>query len=95
MNFKNIKNKDNEEEDNDICLMHVCLLSLSSRARLFVTPVDCSLTGFSVHGILQARILGWIAITSSRESFQTHVSCAGRQILNHGATREAPSPLWT
>ena len=26
-------------------------------------PMDCSLSGFSVHGILQARILEWAAIT--------------------------------
>ena len=25
-------------------------------------PIDCSLPGFSVHGILQARILEWVAI---------------------------------
>ena len=28
-------------------------------------PMDCSLSGFSVHGILQARILEWVAISSS------------------------------
>ena len=33
-------------------------------------PMDCSLPGFSVHGILQARILEWIAIPSSRGSSQ-------------------------
>ena len=27
-------------------------------------PVDCNLRGFSVHGILQARILGWVAFPS-------------------------------
>ena len=29
-------------------------------------PVDCSLPGSSVHGILQARILEWVAIPFSR-----------------------------
>ena len=29
-------------------------------------PVDCNLLGFSVHGILQARILEWISIPFSR-----------------------------
>ena len=29
-------------------------------------PVDCSLPGFSVHGILQARTLEWVAISFSR-----------------------------
>ena len=28
--------------------------------------MDCSLPGFSVHGILQARILEWVAISFSR-----------------------------
>ena len=31
-------------------------------------PMDCSLPGFSVHGILQARILEWISVPSSRGS---------------------------
>ena len=31
-------------------------------------PVDCSPPGSSVHGILQARILEWVAISSSRGS---------------------------
>ena len=30
--------------------------------------VDCNLPGFSVHGISQARILEWIAISFSRQS---------------------------
>ena len=30
------------------------------------SPVDCSLPGSSLHGILQARILEWIAIPFSR-----------------------------
>ena len=32
-------------------------------------PIDCSLPGSSVHGILQARMLEWVAI-----SFSSHVS---------------------
>ena len=31
-------------------------------------PMDCSLPDSSVHGILQARILEWVAIPFSRES---------------------------
>ena len=33
-------------------------------------PVDCSLSGSSVHGIFQARVLEWIAISFSRGSSQ-------------------------
>ena len=29
-------------------------------------PMDCSLPGFSVHGILQARILEWVGISFSK-----------------------------
>ena len=49
-----------------------------------------SLLGFSAHGIFQARILEWAAISYSRGSSQprdqTRVSCIGRQILYHCAT---------
>ena len=52
----------------------------------------CSLLGSSIHGILKARILEWVAISSSRDSSkhrdQTQVSCIGRQILYHQVTRE-------
>ena len=33
-----------------------------------VDPMDCSPPGSSVHGILQARILEWVAISSSRRN---------------------------
>ena len=32
--------------------------------------MDCSLPGFSDHGIFQARVLEWVAISFSRESSQ-------------------------
>ena len=42
---------------------------------------------YTVHGILQARILEWVAVPFSRESSQprdqTHVPCVGRRILSH------------
>ena len=42
-------------------------------------PMDCSLPGSFVHGILQARILEWVATPFSSRSFQprdrTHVFC--------------------
>ena len=34
-------------------------------------PIHCSLPGSSVHGILQARILEWVAISFSKESSQS------------------------
>ena len=44
------------------------LLSHFSRIQLFVTPWTIAWPGSSVHGILQARRLEWVAITFSRES---------------------------
>ena len=40
-------------------------------------PVDCSLPGSSVHGILQERILEWVAISFSRGIFSTQGSNPG------------------
>ena len=57
-------------------------------------PADCSPTHFSAQGISQARILEWVAISSSRRSSrsrdQTHIPALAA-ILYHSATREA---LW-
>ena len=65
---------------------HRCVLSCFTHVWL-CDPVDCSPPGPSVHGILQARILEWVSVPSSRGSSQTrdgtHVSCTGRRILHH------------
>ena len=49
-------------------------------------PVDCNLLSFSIHGILQARILQWIAISFSRGSSwprdRTWVSHIGGRCFN-------------
>ena len=52
-----------------LLLTHVHAKLLQSCPNL-CDPVDYSLPGSSVHGILQARILEWTAIYSSRESSQ-------------------------
>ena len=63
-------------------------------------PMECSLLGSTVLGIFQARILEWIAISSSRESSQpgrdhTCITCVpwvswiGRWILYHSTSWEA------
>ena len=71
-----------------VCLC-VCLLSRSVMSNS-CDPIECNLA-VSVHGILQARILEWVAIYFSRESSLprgwTHVSwIAGRFTI--WATRE-------
>ena len=50
--------------------------------------MGCCSPGSSVHGILQARLLEWVAMSSSRGSSQprdqthiSYVSCMGRQLL--------------
>ena len=58
-------------------------------------PMDCSPPGSSVHGILQARILERVDISSSRGlswprdrtliTCVSSISCIGRQSLYHGA----------
>ena len=65
-------------------------------AQLYLTlydPMDCSLPGSSVYGILQARILEWVATSFSRGSFQsrdqTWVSCIAGRLFNTWTTREA------
>ena len=59
-------------------LLTTILLSASMKAKALVIqlcptlcdPMDCSLPGSFVHGILQARILKWVAMPSSRGSSQ-------------------------
>ena len=56
-------------------------------------PVDCSLPGSSLHGILQARVLERVAISFSRGSSQpkdqTQASHIAGRCFNLWATREA------
>ena len=43
-------------------------------------PMDCSLAGFSVHGILQARILEWVAIASPWHIIDAYKCLASVQV---------------
>ena len=55
-------------------------------------PMDWSLLGFSVHGILQTRIPEWAAIPFSSRSWSrdlTQVSCIGDRFFTIWTTREA------
>ena len=55
--------------------------------------MDCSLPGSSLHGILQARILEWVAISFSRGSSwprnRTWISCIAGRFFTDWAIREA------
>ena len=64
-----------------------CVLSHSVMSNS-LGPLDCSPPVSSGHGILQARILEWVAMPSSRGSSQprdqtciSEVSCIGRRFL--------------
>ena len=51
--------------------VHVCTRAKSLQlCQTLCDPVDCSPPGFSVHAILQVRILEWVAVSSSRGSSQ-------------------------
>ena len=74
----------------------MCACSVAQCPTLCDT-MDCSPTGFSVHGISQARILEWVAISFSRGSSWPRdwiqvscISCIGRWILYNRDTWEAP-----
>ena len=77
----------------------MCAVSLGSCLTI-CNPMDCDLPGFSVHGILQARIQDWVALSSSRGSSQpgdgTHVSCLlhWRWVLYHWHLLGSPEILF-
>ena len=98
--------KDKISKKENICIEQeyfptcACMLSCFSLVWL-CDPVDCSPPGSSVRGILQARILEWIAMPSSMGSSwprdwtrTSYISTIGRQVLYHwGATWGAHSQL--
>ena len=74
----------------DFCVL--CLCSVIILCAALFHPVDCSPPGSSVQGILQARILEWVAISSSRGSSQprnqTHVSCLADRFFTTAPLRK-------
>ena len=84
----------------DVCVcaracVCACACVCVSETQLCLTlcnPMDCSPPGSSVHGILQARILEWVAIPFSRGSFwprdRIRVSCTAGRFFTTWATRE-------
>ena len=76
---------------------YVCLVTQS--CPILCNPMDCSLPGSSVHGILQARIMEWVAMLSSRGSSQPRnwiqVSCIASGFFTDWATKEAQVATYT
>ena len=75
-----------------IYILYACVHAKSLQLCLTLcNPMDCSPPGSSLHGILQARILEWIACPffsrgSSHPRDQIHISyisCIDRQVLYH------------
>ena len=73
-------------------ILHVCVW-VTQLCPTLCNPINCSLPGSSVHGILQARILEWVAMPFSRGSSQprdrTQVSCMAGGFFTVWATRDA------
>ena len=74
---------------------------LCSVAQLCLTlcdPMDCNPPGSSIHGILQARTLEWVAMPSSRGSSRpgdrTQVSWIAGRFFTSWATRKAQGEIW-
>ena len=70
-----------------------CVSAFAQSCPTLCDPMDCSLSGSSVHGIFQVRVLEWIAISFSRGSSQprdwTQVFCIAGRRFTVWATREA------
>ena len=75
-------------------IMALCSQVVAESCPALCDPMDHIPPGSSVYGILQVRILEWVAISfsrgSSRPRDRTHVFCIGRQIPYCWTTREAP-----
>ena len=73
-----------------LCSPCFCCCSISKSCPTLCKSMNCSLPGFSVHGIFQAKILKWVAISYSRGSSPPRdgtciscISCIGRWIVYH------------
>ena len=77
----------------------VCVCEVAQSCPTLCDPVDCSPPGSSIHEILQARILKWVAISfsrgSSRPRDRTQAFLFAGRHFNLWATREALSHPYT
>ena len=69
-------------------VIYACLVAQSYLT--LCHPMDCSPPGSFVHGILQGRILEWVAMPFFRGSFRprdqtwvSYISCIGKQVIYH------------
>ena len=67
--------------------------SVSQSRPTLCDPMDCSLPGSSVHGILQARVLHWVAISFSRDLEPTSPALACGFFTAESPVKPDRSPL--
>ena len=70
----------------------VCMFS---GVQLFCDPMDCSPPGSSVHGISQARILAWVAISYSRGSCRPGIEPTSPALAVRFFTWESLQGVWS
>ena len=78
---------------------YLCCCSVAQSCLTLCDPVDCSPPDSSVHGISQARIMEWVAISFSRGSSQprdrTQFSCIAGRFFTSWTKRRLFRVLWT
>ena len=81
-----------------ICFSVSKVSEVSQSCLTLCDPLDCNRPGFSISGILQARILEWVAITSFKgsslpmdQTYISYISCILGKLFYCQDTREA---LW-
>ena len=57
-------------------------------------PMDCNLPDFSIHGILQARILEWVAIPFSRDLSDPEIEPGSPALQADSLLSEPPEDSW-
>ena len=84
--------------NNNLRYADACMHAMSSLqlCPTLCNPMDHSPPGSSVHGILQAKILEWVAISFSRgsscprnQTLVSYISCVGRWVLTTSTIWEA------
>ena len=68
----------------------VSACSVTQSRQTLCSPMNCSQPGSSVHGVLQARILEWVAIPFSRGSSQSRVRTQDSWIAGGFSTTDSP-----
>ena len=73
------------------CILHLKVKALVAQlCGTLCNPMDCSPPGFSVHGILQARILEWVSILFARGSSHSGINPWSLSLQADSLPRESP-----